>query len=68
MGGQLAPVINDESASMYVQTANGVNVSARRGDDHWDVISTRDMVRRLQPKFPHLDEETLNSLHVVYPN
>lgn len=66
--GRFAPVINDVSASMYVQTANGVNVSERRGAADWDVISTRDMARRLQPKFPHLDEETLNKLHVVYPS
>lgn len=66
--GQLALVINDISLSMYVQTANGVNVSARRGTDDWEAVSVKEMAHRLQPKFPHLDEETLNRLHVVYRN
>ena len=64
--GQFADVINDESSAMYVQTANGVNVSARHAADDWDVVSAKEMARELQPKFPHLDEETLKKLHVVY--
>lgn len=66
--GQLATVINDESPSMFVQTTNGANISARSSSDSWNVISAKELARELQRKFPHLDEETLNRLCVVYPS
>ena len=65
--GQFAPVINDKSDAMYVQTANGVNVTGRRGGGGKDAISAKDLAAKLHPKFPHLDAKTLKRLHVVYP-
>ncbi len=65
--GQFAPVINDKTDAMYVQTANGVNVTGRRGGVRWGTISAKDMAEKLHPKFPHLDAKTLARLHVVYP-
>jgi len=65
--GRFAPVISDTTDGMYVQTANGANVTGRRGDGTVPAISANDLARRLHPKFPHLDIKTLNRLHVVYP-
>lgn len=66
--GQLANVVNDESPSMFVQTTNGANISARSSSGSWNVTSAKDLARKLQRRFPHLDEETLNRLCVVYPS
>lgn len=66
--GQFAPVINDKSAAMYVQTANGVNVTRRRGSAHWDVVFAEYLAEKLLGKFPHLDAKRLDRLHVVYPD
>jgi hypothetical protein len=65
--GQFAPVVNDKGDAMYVQTANGVNVTGRRGGATGHAISVKDLAGRLHAKFPHLDAKTLERLHVVYP-
>ena len=65
--GQFAPVINDKTDAMYVQTANGVNVTGRHGGVAGHAISAKDLAGRLHAKFPHLDAKTLERLHVVYP-
>ncbi len=65
--GRFAPVINDKTNGMYVQTANGCNVTARRGGVGWETISAKDLAEKLRVKFPYLDAETLEGLHVVYP-
>ncbi len=65
--GQFAPVVNDKTDGMYVQTANGVNVTGRRGGISAHAISAKDLASKLHPKFPHLNAETLERLHVVYP-
>ncbi|PCJ76690.1 MAG: hypothetical protein COA53_00210 [Rhodobacteraceae bacterium] len=65
--GRFAPIIRDDTDAMYVQTANGVNVTGRRGDVNSQAISAKDLADRLRAKFPHLDAETLARLHVVYP-
>ena len=65
--GRFAPVISDTTDGMYVQTANGANVTGRRGDGTVPAISVRDLAEKLIAKFPHLDAETLKRLHVVYP-
>ena len=64
--GDFAPLINDKSPAMYVQTANGANVTDRRGRGERDAISTEDIVATFKAKFPYLDADTLNRLHVVY--
>jgi len=64
--GLFAPVIVDNTTAMYVQTANGVNVSGRRGGAG-HAISANELAERLYARFPYLDAETLERLHVVYP-
>ncbi len=65
--GQFAAVIVDTTEAMYVQTANRVNVSGRRGDVEGQAISPVDLAGKLHARFPHLDAKTLERLHVLYP-
>ncbi|OUS06791.1 hypothetical protein A9Q96_08460 [Rhodobacterales bacterium 52_120_T64] len=65
--GQLAPVVIDQTDAMYVQTANGFNVTGRSGGASGKAISANDLAGILHTKFPHLDAETLERLHIVYP-
>ena len=64
--GQLAPQIDDPMPQSYVQTANGFNVTARRGLAGSDISSAPDLASRLCANFPHLDAETLAGLHEVF--
>ena len=65
--GQFAPVINDKAEAMYVQTANGANVTRRRGGAEQNATTAKELATTLRAKFPHLNAKTLERLHVIYP-
>jgi len=64
--GQLAPQIDDPMPQSYVQTANGYNVTSRRGMGGSDVASAPDLASQLRANFPYLDAGTLAGLHEVF--
>ncbi len=57
---QKAPLLVDESAGMYLQTANGFNVSGRTAQTRKSIpMSTEEIVRQLHPHYPYLTENAL---------
>ena len=54
------------TARLGVRAVDGFG--ARRGTNDWDVVDAKDLAKAMRLKFPHLDENTLTILHVIFPN
>lgn len=62
---EVAPLIVDRHKAMYLQTANGFNVSGRKDDAPSEQdISIAEIVEILHPKYPYLTVETIKRLHL----
>lgn len=62
---QVAPLIVDRDEAMYLQTANGFNVSGRKDDSPSEQdITVAEIVEILRPKYPYLNAETIERLHL----
>lgn len=62
---QVAPLIVDRDEAMYLQTANGFNVSGRKDDAPSEQdITVAEIVEILRPKYPYLTAETIERLHL----
>lgn len=58
------PLIIDESDGMYLQSANGTNVSLRKGEaDTAKLLSAEEISDRLATKFPHLTSDVIRTIN-----
>ena len=59
-----APLIIDTSADMYLQSANGVNVSLRSGlEPSAEILDASGIANQLSPKYPYLTAEVIEALN-----
>ena len=58
------PLITDTTEDMYVQSANGANVSLRTGQEIQEtVLMSSEIAAQLAPKFPYLTAEVIEALN-----
>lgn len=60
---RFAQLITDTTEAMYVQTANGFNVSHRIGGKDIHAMTAADIAKILDEKYPYLDASILERLH-----
>ncbi len=60
---QVAEVIVDHGDAMFLQTANGMNVSERLGGEDAKALPTNEMAAILQTKYPYISAEKIERLH-----
>lgn len=60
------PLITDNSQDMYLQSANGINVSLREGlSDASEIMEASEIVERLSGKYPYLTESMIEKINQV---